>query len=382
MDRRRGFLDQLERYRRGSISRRQFFGATGLGTATAVLAAAMPELARPRAAWAAATGLSGQVTLASWPYYHDPRNFDRFTQATGVKVEVVTFGSNEEMFAKLKSGSAGWDVVEATNYAIPSYVGAGLIEPLDLGQIPNYDATSLSDPRFAAPGMVKDKTYGLLKDWATTGYCVNTVMVKETMTSWKQFFDLTRGIYSGRTIVHDYQLTAVGNALKYFGYSFNSVEEKQLADAEKLLLGIKPHLFALTTVYQPPMRSNDAWLAMAWSGDAHQLHRDLPAIIYVIGSEGGEIWGDYYIVPKSAPNRAAGYALIDFLLTPANNALDVATHGYAVADKRTMDLLPPEMLQDSIMFPAAELLTPLEFSAATALVNPHRAEIMAKLKAA
>src|SRR5262249_9609845 len=151
VDPRRRFLDQLERYRRGSISRRQFFGVTGLATATAVLAAAMPELARPRAAWAAATGLGDKVTLASWPYYHDPRNFDRFTAATGVKVEAVTFGSNEEMFAKLKSGSAGWDVIEATNYAIPSYVGAGLIEPLDLAQIPNYDAASLSDPRFGAP---------------------------------------------------------------------------------------------------------------------------------------------------------------------------------------------------------------------------------------
>src|SRR5262249_46146477 len=156
------------------------------------------------------------------------------------------------------------------------------------------------------------------------------------------FFDLGQTICTGRVIVHDYQLTAIGNALKYFGYSFNSVAEKELADAEKLLLDTKPHLFALTTFYQPPMRSNDAWLSMAWTGDARQLHRDIPAIDYVIGKEGGEIWGDYYAIPKNAPHRAAGYALIDFLLTPANNAVEVQAHGFAVADKRTLDLLPPE----------------------------------------
>jgi len=53
-----------------------------------------------------------------------------------------------------------------------------------------------------------------------------------------------------------------------------------------------------------------------------------------------------------------------------------------VADKRVLDLLPPEMLSDTIMFPAAESLTPLEFGAAATLTNPLRAEIMARFKSA
>ena len=35
-----------------------------------------------------------------------------------------------------------------------------------------------------------------------------------------------------------------------------------------------------------------------------------------------------------------------------------------------LDLLPPEMLKDDIMFPAAEALAPLEFGAAATLTNP------------
>ena len=53
------------------------------------------------------------------------------------------------------------------------------------------------------------------KDWGTTGYCVNTAKVTEPMTSWKDFWDLTQGKYTGRVTVHDYQLTTIGNALKY-----------------------------------------------------------------------------------------------------------------------------------------------------------------------
>ena len=47
-------------------------------------------------------------------------------------------------------------------------------------------------------------------------------------------------------MVHDYQLTTIGNALKYYGYSFNSLKQDELAKAEKLLLKVKPHLFAVS----------------------------------------------------------------------------------------------------------------------------------------
>jgi len=380
MDARKDFIKELRRYRKGSISRRHFLGVTGLGTAIGVLGAAMPELAAPRRAFAGDIG--DRVSLTTWPNYHDPKNFDRFAAATGAKVEVTVFGSNEEMYAKLKAGGTGWDAFVPTNYTIENYVAADLIEPLDLSLIPAYQPQNYTDQRFTKPGTVNGKVYAVHKDWGTTGYCVNTAKVPEKMTSWKEFWDLTRSKYSNRVTVHDYQLTVIGNALKYYGYSFNSIDPKQLDEAEKLLLDVKPHLFGITSDYQPAMRNGDAWLAMAWTGDAEQLHKDIPSIIYVIGSEGGEIWSDFYAVPKGAPHRAAGYALINFLLTPEHNKDEVLAHGYPVADKRVLDMLPQSMLSDPIMFPAADLLSPLEFGAAVTLTNPQRAEILARFKAA
>ena len=40
----RKFMEELYRYRKGSVTRRHFLGVTGLGAATAVLGAAMPGL--------------------------------------------------------------------------------------------------------------------------------------------------------------------------------------------------------------------------------------------------------------------------------------------------------------------------------------------------
>ena len=374
------FMAELMRYKRGSVSRRHFMGVTGLGMATAVLGAAMPGL-RPRAAFAQGS-IGDQVVIASWPNYHDPANFEAFTELTGAAVQLNAFGSNEEMLAKLQAGGSGWDVFVPTNYTITTYVSEGLIDPLDLARLPNYDPASF-DPRFAGPGTVDGKLYAASKDWGTTGFVVNNSQTGgRVLTSWKEFWDITMAEFSGRTTVHDYQLTTIGNALKYFGYSFNSIDPAELAQAEKLLIDVKPHLFAITSDYQPAMRSGDAWMAMAWTGDGKQLNRDIPEISYVLGKEGGELWSDFYAIPRGAPHLDAAYALIDFLLTPAINAKEAMFHGYPVADARVNALLPPEMLSDPILYPAAELLNALEFGAAATLTDPNRAELMARFKSA
>jgi spermidine/putrescine transport system substrate-binding protein len=374
------FVQELMRYRRGSVTRRHFLAVTGLGTASAVLAAAVPGL-RPRRAWAQGD-IGDRVILATWPNYHDPANFDAFREATGAAVQMNVFGSNEEMLAKLQAGGSGWDVFVPTNYTITTYVDEDLIEPLDLALIPNYDAGSF-EPRFSDAGTVEGTVYAVPRNWGTTGFVVNTAENEGAeFATWKDFWDRTKEDFSGRTMVHDYQLTTIGNALKYFGYSFNSIDPNELADAEKLLIEVKPHLYAISSDYQPPMRNGDAWMSVAWTGDATQLNRDLPEIVYVLGREGGEIWSDYFAVPKDAPHRAAAYALMNFLLDPAVNAKEAVAHGYPVADSRVLELLPQEMLENPIVFPAQELLDPLEFGAAVTLTDPNRAELMARFKSA
>ncbi len=373
------FIKQFRRYRKGSISRRQFLGVTGLGLATAVLADAMPWL-KPRKAYALG-GLGDRLVFSTWPNYHDPKNLERFTELTGVDVRVNVFGSNEEMLAKLQAGGTGWDVFVPTNYTISTYVELGLIEPLDLSKIANFDPAT-HDSRFIGEGTVGGTIYAVPKNWGTTGYAVNTTHVTHNMTTWKQFWDLTMSDYSGRTIVHDYQLTTIGNALKYFGYSFNSVDPDELADAQELLIRSKPHLFAITSDYQPPMRSGDCWLSVCWTGDGVQLNRDIPEIIYVIGKEGGELWTDFYAIPKEAPHREAAYAFINFLQDPYISAREAFVHGYPPTDSRANALLPDSILNNPILYPAAELMDALEFGAAVTLTDPLRAEILARFKSA
>ena len=392
------FLQHYRAWQKGHISRRRFMAVTGLGTAAAVLAACAPGAssspsaapssgASPAAAdWKPPEGvdLGSELQVATWPNYHAQATLDTFAQLTGVKVNLNVFPSNEEMLAKLQVGGTGWDVLVPTNYTFETYGKLALIEKLDLTKIPMLDL-SRYEKRFLEPAYYpagSQDLYGFSKDWGTTGYVVNTKNVTKPMASWKDFWDLTQTDYSGKTTIHDYQLTSIGNALKYYGYSFNSVDPAELAKAEELLLKVKPHLFGITSDYQPPMRSGDAWLAMAWTGDAVQLSRDFPEIKYVIGTEGGEIWSDFFAVITGAPHRDAAYAFLDYMATPSVGAKDAEFHGYPVVDSAMTELMPVSFTSNPIIYPPQASLTPLEFGAAVTLTDPNRAELWNRVKSA
>lgn len=371
------FMAEFMRWKRGSITRRHFMGVTGLGLATAVLSRFPGAGVNP----AFAEDLGTQMAIATWPNYHDPATFEAFTAATGVAVEVNVFGSNEEMLAKLQAGGAGWSLFVPTNYTISTYAGLKLIEALDLSMIPNF-SPSTQNPRFTSQGMIDGTTYALPKNWGTTGFAVNTAELKKPMTTWKDFFATAMAEADGRAMVHDYQLTTIGSALVSLGLDFNSTKPEDLAQAEKLLLEVKPHLFAINSDYQPSMRSTDAWMTMCWTNDGAQLNRDMPEIAYILGTDGGEIWTDYYAIPSSAPNKAAGYALLNFLMDPAVAVKEHIANGAPATDSRVIALLPPEITSNKIVYPDEASLTPLEFGAAATLTDPGRAELMARFKSA
>ena len=51
-----------------------------------------------------------------------------FTQKTGIKVNYITYPSNEEMYAKLKSGGVSYDIVIPSDYMIERMINEGMIQ--------------------------------------------------------------------------------------------------------------------------------------------------------------------------------------------------------------------------------------------------------------
>jgi spermidine/putrescine transport system substrate-binding protein len=414
----RQFQKLYDDFQRGRIDRRAFLKASGLGIAAAILAACTPGASakpsvvtpggtttpatpgagtpgattsagggEPTAAdWQPAAGaaLGDTLYITTWPNYHNPRTIEIFTQLTGVKVELNPLGSNEEMLAKLLIGGTGWDVLVPTNYTFETYGAKSLVEPLEMAKLPHLDTTRY-DQRLLANAEYPQgskKLYGFNKDWGTTGLTYNKKHVTKPITTWKEFFDRAQTDNTGKTIIHDYQLTSIGSALVALGYSFNSVAEAELAKAEQLLVAVKPHLFAITSDYQPPMRAEDAWVSMTWTNDGAQMHADIPDIEYVIAADGGEIWSDFYAVVKGTAHREAAYAFLDFMAVPKVQAFDASFHKAPLVDTAGIALESDEMRANKITYPDQAQLTKLEFGTAELLTNKARADLWARVKSA
>lgn len=369
------FMTEFMRLKRGSVTRRHFLAVTGLGAAALLLGGS----GRTSVATSEGSPLGKKVSLATWPNYHDPQTFEDFTARYGVEVEISIIGSNEGTMKALEGGRA-WDIIIPTQYAIAPYVRRDMLAPLELRRIPNFDLGAQAD-RFMKPGVMAGSIYALPKNAGTTGIAYNTREL-DPVESWRDYFDRAMGEASGKTIAHDYQLTAIGTALVALGYDFNSLDPDELARASELLMQVRPHLLAIDSDYQPAMRTGEAWMTMCWSNDASQLNRDVPEIAYSIATDGGEIWTDYYAIPAVAHNKPAAHALINHLLDPDVAAREHLVHGGTATDRRVRSLLPEEILANEIIYPDEAKLTPLEFGLAIVMTDPTRAEIMNRFRAA
>ena len=66
------------------------------------------------------------------------------TYGETVKVVYTTYASNEDLYAKLKSGAAGYDVILPSDYMIARMIEEGMLEKLNFDNIPNYTGISES----------------------------------------------------------------------------------------------------------------------------------------------------------------------------------------------------------------------------------------------
>ncbi len=382
------------------LSRRQFLAASGAAAGAAALAGCAPptgstassapavESGAPSSAASApaqsaagsAPAASGTMTLATWPNYHNPDAIAAFEQASGVKVNLTVYGSTEEMETKIRAGNSGIDVAVPSNYAVEGWVADKLIQAIDYTKLPNFHREDWN-ARFMDQAFDKGNTHTIPKNWGTTGIAYRSEKVTQDVTSWKQFFEIAGTTYQGKSVIVDHQISSIGSAAVGMGYSLNTIDPGELGKIEAMLSALKPKLYAITSDVQPPLRNEDSWLSIAWTGDGVQVARDKADARYVVAEDGGELWIDSYSIASDAPNAAAAYAFLDYILQPENAALETTFCLFPHANDKATALLDPAIRNNEIIYPKPERLTKLEYAVNATYNSPLRAETWARIKA-
>lgn len=232
-----------------------------------------------------------------------------FTEKTGIKVTYMTFASNEEMYTKIKSGSASYDIIIPSDYMISKMIKEDLLLPLDFDNIPNYEYIDKSllekfdyDP---------ENKFSVPYTWGSVGLLYNTDVVKEKINSWQSLWDEK---YNNKILMFDNSRDAFAIAQKLLGYSFNSLNENEWRDAAELLKQQKSVVrsYVMDQIFAM-MISGEAAVAPYYVGDALTIMRENENVDFAIPKEGTNLFVDAMCIPKNCKNKAGAEAFINYM---------------------------------------------------------------------
>lgn len=272
-----------------------------------------------------------------------------FEKLTGINVNYSTFATNEELYAKLKGGGTKYDVVVPSDYMISRMINEGMLEKLNLENIPNVSYMDDSIDTSFDP----DGEYSVPYMWGVVGIIYNTKLIDENddIETWNILWDPK---YMGSILMFSSPRDAFGIAEKKLGYSYNTEDPDELAAAAEALKEQKPlvQAYVADEVFDK-MGGGEAALAVYYAGDAITMMEDNPDLGFVIPREGTNIYTDAMCIPKDAPNKEAAEMYINFMCETKVALANVEYTCYSTPHTEAFEYLDEET-QNSISYPDEE----------------------------
>ncbi|MFT3952052.1 MAG: spermidine/putrescine ABC transporter substrate-binding protein [Oscillospiraceae bacterium] len=297
------------------------------------------------------------LNVANWGEYmsvNDDEYIDvnkAFEELTGIKVNYTLYASNEELYAKIKSSGANYDVVIPSDYMIARMIEEGLLQKLDFNNIPNY--SYIGD---AYKGLEYDPTneYTVPYLWGIVCIVYNTKKVNGEITGWK---DLWNEAYSSEILMFNNPRDAFGIALKYLGYSLNTEDTGELAQAASLLKKQKPlvQAYVMDEIFDK-MGSGSAAIAPYYAGDVITMMDDNPDLSYCIPEDGTNRFVDACAIPVNAENKEAAEMYINFLNETEIAFTNTEYVGYSTPHTGAYALLSDEEKENPLRCPDEQYL--------------------------
>ena len=276
-----------------------------------------------------------------------------FTEATGIKVNYMTYDTNESLYTKLKTGGSSYDIIIPSDYMAGRLIDEGLVQEIDYTNIPNY---SYIDEAYKNTAYDPDNAYSVPYTWGTVGVIYNKKYVDEADTgSWDLLWNEK---YSGKILMFDNNRDAFAIAESRLGYSLNTTDEAALKNCAESLKEQKPLVqqYVMDQIFDK-MTREEAWIAPYYAGDYLTMVADNPDLGFFFPKEGFNMYIDCFMIPTSAEHKAEAEAYINYLLTPEVCGQNLEFLGYSAPETAAKDYMDPEVSSSDIAYPSAETLS-------------------------
>ena len=310
-------------------------------------------------AYLAGCGKDSRVLhIYTWSDYIAPEVIEQFEKENNCKVVIDTFDSNETMYAKLKAGGAGYDIIMPSSYFVSTMAKEGLIMELDHSKLPNVKKNF--DESFKSQILDPEFKYNVPYAVTYTGfmYAKDKVPAGVDIESWKA---LENSDFNGKITLLDDMREVIGAGLMSLGYSINSKDPAEIDAAVAQVLKWKATARKFDSEsYKNEVASKATWVGLGYSTDATQVilgeeeGEERDDIGFVLPNEGFTIACDEMVISSKSENPDLAYKFIDFVyrsemakanmeyimgpmpVKPAIEALD--------ADYRKQIILAPEKI--------------------------------------
>ena len=141
------------------------------------------------------------------------------TYGQKVQVNYTTYASNEDMYAKLKSGAVSYDVIIPSDYMISRLRDEDMLMPLNFDNIPNYEHIG---PQFRGLYYDPDDVYSIPYTYGIVGIIYNANVVDEAdAKGWDLMWNPK---YAGSILQFNNSRDALGTAMYKLGLDVNTTD--------------------------------------------------------------------------------------------------------------------------------------------------------------
>ncbi|HEX2842808.1 spermidine/putrescine ABC transporter substrate-binding protein [Hyphomicrobium sp.] len=299
-----------------------------------------------------------KLNFYNWDTYIGETTLDTFKDKAGIGVNMSLFATNDELFAKLRAGNPGYDVIVPGSEFVERMVQADLLVPLDHSKIPNI--------KNVAPEFISDAPYdpgrkfSLPYTWLVIGIGYRKSKVKEKPDSWKVLFDSDQ--YKGRISVMSDASELYRHVFKYLGESANKPTPELIRRAEAILKKQKPFIKAFHEDNgQDLLLSGEVDVVMEYNGDIAQIMSEDDDIDFIVPKEGALKQSDTLAIPKGAPHPENAHAFINFLLDAEVGKEIFETIKFPSPNAAATAIMPDDYKTNPVIFPPADLVAKCEY---------------------
>ncbi|MEG0979831.1 MAG: spermidine/putrescine ABC transporter substrate-binding protein [Oscillospiraceae bacterium] len=270
----------------------------------------------------------------------------KFEELTGIKVNYTNFDSNEDMYGKLKSGGASYDIIIPSDYMIERLEKEKMLVKLDFSNIPNY---KYIDKKYKDLFFDKNNEYSVPYAVGMVGLIYNTKMVDKAPTSWDVMWDEK---YSGQILMFNNPRDAFAIAQFLLKQNVNSTKEDDWNLALDKLKEQKPLIksYVMDDVFNI-MERNGAAIAPYYAGDFLTMKTNNPDLAFVYPKEGTNTFVDSICIPSTCQNKAAAELYINFLLEPEIALANAETIRYASPHTEVVKMDEYTLKDNEVIYP-------------------------------